>query len=258
MGYSEQHPKVTAEVRVNRPNAGAPTSNQYGTFTVHYASKKQTAYIASLLKQKDCSSVTDRQREFLIRVEDGVREEKINKSHASDAIDILLTLPDRLSAKDSSGGPSEKQIKFFTDLITQRQAPEGYDLETFKQASRSDVRKMIDIMLKAPHKPREERATSEDLGSGIYLVVGSIIKVYRGQSGRMLAKELIADEETHTAFFEYRGLASRYVPSGTKKMSLEDAKEFGAIYGVCCNCGRTLTNEESIEAAIGPVCAKKF
>jgi len=41
------------------------------------------------------------------------------------------------------------------------------------------------------------------------------------------------------------------------RMSLEEAKEFGALYGTCCVCGRTLTNEDSIEAGIGPVCAGK-
>lgn len=38
------------------------------------------------------------------------------------------------------------------------------------------------------------------------------------------------------------------------RMALEEAKEFGAIYGICCVCAATLTNETSIEAGIGPVC----
>jgi hypothetical protein len=41
-------------------------------------------------------------------------------------------------------------------------------------------------------------------------------------------------------------------------MTLEDAKEFGRLYGMCCQCGATLTDEKSIEAGIGPVCAGKF
>lgn len=41
-------------------------------------------------------------------------------------------------------------------------------------------------------------------------------------------------------------------------MTLEEAKDFGALYGVCCVCGRTLTNEESIEAGIGPVCGRRL
>lgn len=45
---------------------------------------------------------------------------------------------------------------------------------------------------------------------------------------------------------------------GGRKMTLEEAEEFGALYGFCCVCGRTLTRESSIEAGIGPVCADKF
>lgn len=38
------------------------------------------------------------------------------------------------------------------------------------------------------------------------------------------------------------------------RMTLEEAKAFGALYGTCCVCGRTLTNETSIEEGIGPIC----
>lgn len=32
---------------------------------------------------------------------------------------------------------------------------------------------------------------------------------------------------------------------------------FGKATGVCCICGRTLTNEESVNRGIGPICAEK-
>lgn len=36
------------------------------------------------------------------------------------------------------------------------------------------------------------------------------------------------------------------------------AVKYGKLSGRCCSCGRDLTNEGSIEAGIGPVCAAKF
>lgn len=39
---------------------------------------------------------------------------------------------------------------------------------------------------------------------------------------------------------------------------LETAKKYGRLSGRCCSCGRDLTNEASIEAGIGPICARKF
>lgn len=42
------------------------------------------------------------------------------------------------------------------------------------------------------------------------------------------------------------------------RMTLDEAKEYGKVTGTCCNCGRLLTNEESIANGIGPICATKF
>jgi hypothetical protein len=41
------------------------------------------------------------------------------------------------------------------------------------------------------------------------------------------------------------------------RMTLAEASEWGKLYGTCIACGRTLTDEESIAAGIGPVCASK-
>lgn len=55
----------------------------------------------------------------------------------------------------------------------------------------------------------------------------------------------------------------QYAPGITKtlrpewRMSMEEAKAFGALYGTCMCCGRTLTREDSIERAMGSTCAKK-
>jgi Family of unknown function (DUF6011) len=39
---------------------------------------------------------------------------------------------------------------------------------------------------------------------------------------------------------------------------LAAAVKYGKLSGTCCSCGRDLTNDGSIEAGIGPICAKKF
>lgn len=39
---------------------------------------------------------------------------------------------------------------------------------------------------------------------------------------------------------------------------LKAAQEFGRLSGVCCSCGRDLTDPDSIAAGIGPVCARRF
>jgi hypothetical protein len=42
------------------------------------------------------------------------------------------------------------------------------------------------------------------------------------------------------------------------RMTMEQAKEFGVLYGQCAKCGRHLKDAESVERGIGPVCARSF
>ncbi len=65
-------------------------------------------------------------------------------------------------------------------------------------------------------------------------------------------------EIVHHYFQKIVGAVKLLERQGGRKMTLEEAEEFGALYGFCCRCGRTLTDENSIEAGIGPVCAGKF
>lgn len=80
---------------------------------------------------------------------------------------------------------------------------------------------------------------------------GTIVKVQQSRnSGRLYGKVL--DDEGH---FEYEPKAVREV---VRKLTLEEAAAYGRRTGVCCNCGRELTDPASIEAGIGPVCAGRL
>jgi len=77
-------------------------------------------------------------------------------------------------------------------------------------------------------------------------------------SGYLYAKllEVPGEGEDFTPYFEMdRGAIFKIELSW--RMTIEEAKQFGALYGTCCVCARTLTKEESIAAGIGPVCATK-
>lgn len=102
---------------------------------------------------------------------------------------------------------------------------------------------------------------------GMYRLDGVIYKVQeaRNGSGRLYAKRLNtfqidvnADgEPVYKSEFEYApGIVTKL--TNANRMTLDEAKEFGALYGNCCACGRDLTNELSIELGIGPVCRSKF
>lgn len=102
------------------------------------------------------------------------------------------------------------------------------------------------------------------LSPGIYSLTEdgqtAIFKVQAAVHGskHLYAKRLIATEggETKGKFEFEKGAISRLTPED--RMSLEDAKKFGAIYGVCIVCGALLTDDNSIANGIGPVCASKL
>lgn len=91
---------------------------------------------------------------------------------------------------------------------------------------------------------------------GIHLESDTVFKVQVAVhgSGKKYAKAL----NVHTGEWEYMGRGPLSRLSESTLMTLEQAKEFGHVYGMCCRCGRTLTDEGSIAAGIGPVCASKF
>jgi len=122
-------------------------------------------------------------------------------------------------------------------------------------------------------KASQEAAKPID-SDGMYRnpVTEQIFKVYVTVHGahQRVAKELVMlpESEWYTktvrgkqvtvkAEFVYRGKAGLKGLTAEMRMSLEEGKKYGAIYGVCIRCAATLTREESIERAMGPVCAGK-
>ncbi len=90
------------------------------------------------------------------------------------------------------------------------------------------------------------------------------VQVAHHGSGQLYAKQLIELEEPKIV----RGKEARYgfvyVPGAIKrlraewKMTLADAAKWGKLYGCCVRCGAVLTDEESRDAGVGPVCAGKM
>ncbi len=107
---------------------------------------------------------------------------------------------------------------------------------------------------------REATLSGEDAeGMWIIGVIGDdaaeVWKVQRAHhgSGQLYAKLLDSDG----TFGFVRGALTRVMREG-RKMTLDEAKAYGKLYGICCRCAATLTDENSIAAGIGPICAAKF
>lgn len=170
---------------------------------------------------------------------------------------------EQVEAQPRTNTISEKQEDYLRSLLA-RKNPEA-DADALVKAlndadnPRAAASVTIDALKQAPDAPKSAEAELED---GIYLVDGTVYKVYHTKHGanQQVAKELVIDGPANLdrASFEYRGKRPLRKIKPEHRMTLEQAKEFGAVYGVCCECSTTLTREESIEAGIGPVCARKF
>lgn len=115
-------------------------------------------------------------------------------------------------------------------------------------------------------EPRDEDDESFDawqsrpVEPGMYsLPDGTIVKVQNAVhgSGRPYAKRLVVTPgETKGTFVYEAGLLRAVSPE--MRLTADAASAFGHLYGMCCVCAATLTDERSIAAGIGPVCAGRL
>lgn len=122
------------------------------------------------------------------------------------------------------------------------------------QLLQSDCSKLIDGLKQCPYKPKAEAAKAVPVDDGVYKVGGDIFKVKHSKTGKQWAYKLVVHDGTGQ--FVYAGGPAKNGITPEHKLTYDMAKEFGALYGICCCCGRLLTNELSIYLGIGPVCGE--
>lgn len=112
-----------------------------------------------------------------------------------------------------------------------------------------------------PEEPQKPTASFE-VSEGFWVTgveapgEADVWKVQMSSNDRLYAKRL----NQLTGRFEYIQGGIRRIEGGKdpRPLTLEEAKKFGKLYGICQRCGATLTDETSIENGIGPICAGKF
>lgn len=168
------------------------------------------------------------------RLEDGT----FTKGNASQAIDFILDMNRKLTKRLRTFGDGSHTI---------------YGRET-----RTRSRITEDGIYRHPVSGQIWKVQVAKQGSGrLYAKRLEIVKeaVYENVDGGPL-DEAVLVEPAKGKFVYAPGALREIDPSW--KMTLEQAKEFGALYGMCCVCCATLTAEQSFEEGIGPVCGKRF
>ena len=143
-----------------------------------------------------------------------------------------------------------KQISFLRTLAGER----DYDLSRF-DLSTLTVREASETIEHLLARPRVTAVTFvAELEVGMYrLSNGDIYRVQRSrESGRLYAKKL--DWANNSFVFESGAMR---LLTADDRMTLDEAKAWGVETGICCVCSAFLTDPKSVEAGIGPVCAKR-
>lgn len=162
-----------------------------------------------------------------------------------------------------------KQIGYIDNLAAQAPGPYADLLDQFGVATSTDLTcgqasQLLDHLIPAAREARraehaerrlmqETAAAVEGLSVGMYWRDGVPIKVTPSRTSGVLVAKRLNDDGS----WDYLGAASRFVRA-QHRMTMEQAADYGHTTGVCCCCGRDLTNPDSIAAGIGPVCASKF
>lgn len=100
---------------------------------------------------------------------------------------------------------------------------------------------------------RETKPVTE----GMYKVDDVIYKVVRSKSSGFNYAQRLEMKGDGSYKFEYAAGAIKAI-TAEHRLTLAEAKAYGVRTGICCVCGRLLTNPESIALGIGPVCAGRF
>lgn len=128
---------------------------------------------------------------------------------------------------------------------------------------RSIVSEKIDWLKTQPKLAAPKTESTPDVPAGRYAVTGEngqtvFLKVDRPvdgpYAGQTFVRLQVSDETRNVGYAARTALLGKIVVAGPKEAMLRYGREIGS----CGHCGRTLTNEESREAGIGPVCRGKM
>jgi hypothetical protein len=111
--------------------------------------------------------------------------------------------------------------------------------------------------------PSQREGFGSDLAGqvpeGRYAITGNegqtvFVHVVKFKSGAFIVKQQVADDSHRVSKVVARQMLQKILDAGIEQASMRYGRELGE----CGVCGRTLTNEDSRQMGIGPVCRAKL
>ena len=159
------------------------------------------------------------------------------------------------------------QISYLTSLAAARIVPSWVaDFLAKAEVGVSDGReasKCIDTLKAQPFKPLalpKVELPRETVPVGFYFLENEVYKVKASKNdptGTRRYAYIFKTDGTNKGHYDYeKGAIYRLTPA--HQITVEQAARIGHATGVCCICGRELSDPVSVQNGIGPVCAKKW
>lgn len=219
-----------------------------GRGVVRGMSPKQRKYLLVLIDTKDTSGL-----KLLPGQTINLKEiDTMGLPAAKAVIDKLQGCPDKPS--NSPRMATEGQKRFIRSLNAQSDNTLSEDdINSITFAEVNDVLALLKRMAQAWREEGKSNPTKAQVTEGAYWVNGKIARVQKSKKGYLYAT---LQTERGVNDFEYvRGLISKIRPEDM--LTREEMQEFAAEFSQCGDCGRRLTNPESIAYGIGPICRNK-
>lgn len=284
--YTDAIPETVHAERTRYAEPGQKVGRGY----VREMSTRQKKYLRFLLDTKVLigkgSKLTDMQRSYMGIIKDGsdaIMESltRVSLVGIKEIISNLVASADKEISARAERMATEKQAEWLGKLSGKDVSEEIEAIRIKgKNATFAEAHKALDVLFKAGSKSVERKATENhpesnteafEVVEGMYLYQNEVYKVQRAVhgSGQLYAKRLVKLEESYTKIsrnkeilvtheFVYEGARILRSFTAENKMTKDQAIEYGALYGVCCVCSKTLTDEKSIERGMGKTCASKF
>ena len=227
-----------------------------GNGIVRTISDKQVKLILNLLSQKDLNGLNILPGQTI----DPTEIKNMGVKSGTALIDKLFAQPNKARAHSTkvTDQGSDKQRSFLTSLMADTNLAES-DINSNYSTISEAISALIEIKRSMPKK-------AVMLTEGMYKKDGELYKVATTRtSGQLVGYKwnlFATPEPTKRGLkygeFEYLGKAILNKLSPNDKLSIEEAKAIGVEFHYCCVCGIELTNQDSIDAGIGPICASKF
>jgi hypothetical protein len=194
--------------------------------------------------------------------------QSVDEVHAC-TIEHAAEVEDRSAEAPPSDRPTPKQVNFLKVLVERHEGHGITDIDEMVrlgQISKREASHLIDMLQALPKRatsPSQNgngvsggnglRTLFEAVPDGRYAIdIDGTVKFYRVDTAQAGHRWIMvqASDDLHKLGFEPKKAALVEIAKDPKTALLRYGREIGR----CGHCGRTLTNEESRELGIGPVC----